>query len=56
MYKILLNIFISSNGYGYAVYETSIWGGGTQNMIFGTNIRDRALIFVDAKDRNLSSL
>ena len=31
------------------MYETSIWGGGSQTLVVGDNIRDRALIFVDAK-------
>ena len=27
----------------------TFWGGGTQNLIVGDSIRDRALIFIDAK-------
>ena len=44
-----LNMEKFGSGYGYAIYETNIWGGGTQNLIVGDSIRDRALIFIDAK-------
>ena len=42
------------NGYGYAVYETSTWGGGRQILKLTEKvIRDRALVFIDAKQVGL---
>lgn len=42
------------NGYGYAVYETSTWGGGRQILkLTDRVIRDRALVFIDAKQVGL---